>query len=169
MQQRFLKQFSLSVDSFEKTYSKCPETIEKNPTYKMELLIISGNYKEAYQFIEGLDDSKFKSIYQSKSIYLTFIKGLMFNKANDSLQRDSCFKFIANNIETYLHENPCDVNAILFYIQTMSVFKDKITLLDRIELIQTKSDCSFHFKDFREKILSDYIDGKAYYNIYTPR
>ena len=156
----------ITNDSFEKMFQSCPDIIAKYPIYKMELFILTKQFKQASEFIESLDDKKFGTPYQSKYVYLTLISGLMHDRNKDLKKRDSCFRLLAGNTEAYIRKNPCDYSAILFYFQTQSVIRNNRELLDRLEIVRSSADCGEEFSEFKEfMIKKPPLDGRKYYNL----
>lgn len=153
----------ISKDSVRKEFANCPEMIEKYPSYRFEYLLITKRYQEAKSFIESWPDEKFAIQYQTKVIQMNLVNSMIFHAKSDTVNRDRYMNLIEKDIEKYLSDNPCDINAILYYGSIMSIYWNREDIVLKIKSLNKATNC----KDFDTSYLDsdELFQGKTYYNI----
>lgn len=106
------------------------------------------DYDMGFEFVNTLERDGFDKPYK-QNMYLKTFKALSFETKGDTTQWDEQLKELANEIESYVKENPTDKSSITDLFFTKIRFTPKEDVVEEINRMQENEETD---KDFYEAL-----------------
>lgn len=96
---------------------QCPETRPKAIEQKISLLLLIGNYRAGYKFIDSLDEDDFAEKYK-KSMNSNIFRAFEYESVGDTANADKLYIETINDLNNYLNVSDTNTKALdqeIFY------------------------------------------------------
>ncbi len=139
---------NLSLSMVDSVFNLCPKNKGQFVSLKITLLTLLKDYDKGFEFVSTLEEEEFDKPYK-RNMYLKTFKALSFETKGDTIQKDEFLKELANEIESYVKENPTDKSSITDLFFTKIRFTSKEDVIEEINRMQENVATD---KDFYEAL-----------------